>query len=121
MRNNRTSIHGLLSGQRPPPFFMTYKNLFLLALLSTVHPVTAQYPKVSQEIAAQAHAARAAANQRSDEAWAKALPLIKEWEAKGKPYIPGAAKPGDLPQAKIPAFPGAWGGGMYSFGGRGGK
>ena len=30
-------------------------------------------------------------------------------------------EPKDLPQAKIPAFPGAWGGGMYSFGGRGGK
>ena len=47
--------------------------------------------------------------------------LIQEWEAKGKPYLPGAAEPKDLPQAKIPAFPGAWGGGMYSFGGRGGK
>ena len=31
------------------------------------------------------------------------------------------AKPSDLPQAEIPAFPGAQGGGMYSFGGRGGK
>ena len=29
--------------------------------------------------------------------------------AKGKPYIPWAAKPDDLPQAKIPAFPGAEG------------
>jgi hypothetical protein len=49
------------------------------------------------------------------------LPIIKEWEAKGKPWLPGAAQPKDLPQAKIPAFPGAWGGGMYSFGGRGGR
>ncbi|MCC5804716.1 MAG: hypothetical protein JJU00_00180 [Opitutales bacterium] len=29
--------------------------------------------------------------------------------------------PGDLPQADIPAFPGAEGGGKYSFGGRGGR
>jgi hypothetical protein len=43
-------------------------------------------------------------------------------EAKnGKPYIPWASRPADLPQAGIPAFPGAEGGGMYSFGGRGGK
>jgi hypothetical protein len=52
---------------------------------------------------------------------AKVTPEIKEWEKKGKPFIPWASKPEDLPQAKIPAFPGAEGGGMYSFGGRGGK
>ncbi|WP_197530605.1 hypothetical protein [Bythopirellula polymerisocia] len=38
-----------------------------------------------------------------------------------KPFIPWAKKPGDLPQASVPAFPGAQGGGMYSFGGRGGR
>jgi hypothetical protein len=48
-------------------------------------------------------------------------PVIVEWEAKGKPFIPWAALPSDLPQAKVPAFPGAEGGGKYSFGGRGGK
>jgi len=51
----------------------------------------------------------------------KLKPQIEEWGKKGKPYIPWAAKPEDLPQAKVPAFPGAEGGGMYSFGGRGGK
>ena len=66
-------------------------------------------------------ARRQAATARSDAAWEKAQPAIKAWAAKGKPYIPWAAKPEDLPQAKIPAFPGAEGGGMYSFGGRGGK
>ena len=54
--------------------------------------------------------AEAETEQRSDEAWQRALPIVKEWEAKGKPYIPWAAKPEDLPQASIPAFPGAWGG-----------
>jgi hypothetical protein len=81
----------------------------------------AQYPNVSSEIAAEANQRKAAADKRSDEAFAQALPVIKAGEAKGKPYLPGAAEPGDLPQAKIPSFPGAWGGGMYSFGGRGGK
>jgi len=79
------------------------------------------YPKVPADIMEAARAEHAAAEKLSDEAFQRALPVIKEWEAKGKPYIPSAAKPEDLPQAKIPAFPGAWGGGMYSFGGRGGK
>jgi hypothetical protein len=57
----------------------------------------------------------------SDEAWAKALPIIEKEAKEGKPYIPWAERPTDLPQAKIPSFPGAEGGGMFSFGGRGGK
>ena len=81
----------------------------------------AQYPHIPSNIGAEAKARQSAADARSDEAFQKALPIIKQWEAKGKPYLPGAAKPSDLPQAKIPAFPGAWGGGMYSFGGRGGQ
>lgn len=48
-------------------------------------------------------------------------PAIAEWAKRGKPFIPWAAKPEDLPQAKVPAFPGAEGGGKFSFGGRGGK
>lgn len=95
----------------------------MLVMISAVliGPAHAQYPSVPKAIAAEAVAKMAAADKRSDEAFARALPVIKEWAAKGKPYLPGAAEPKDLPQAKIPAFPGAWGGGMYSFGGRGGK
>ena len=52
---------------------------------------------------------------------ANIAPQLAEWEKKGKPFIPWASKPEDLPQAKVPAFPGAEGGGKYSFGGRGGK
>src|SRR5436190_22814099 len=81
----------------------------------------AQYPKVPPDVQSEAKQKTAAADARSDEAWAAALPTIKQWEANGKPYIPWAAKPDDLPQAPIPALPGAQGGGMYSFGGRGGK
>jgi hypothetical protein len=48
-------------------------------------------------------------------------PVIAEWARKGKPFIPWASRPEDLPQAKVPAFPGAEGGGKFSFGGRGGR
>jgi hypothetical protein len=57
----------------------------------------------------------------SDKKWEKILPIIEKDTQHGKPFIPQAAKPGDLPQAAIPAFPGAEGGGAYAFGGRGGK
>jgi pectate lyase len=81
----------------------------------------AQYPKVPKEVQRAEDERREAYEKPEDEAWDKAQPELAKWAEKGKPYIPGAAKPTDLPQAKIPAFPGAWGGGMYSFGGRGGK
>lgn len=94
----------------------------LAALVCAAPALYAQgYPKVPAAIQAAANAEKAAYDKLSDEAFARALPEIQAWAAKGKPYLPGAAKPEDLPQAKIPAFPGAWGGGMYSFGGRGGK
>jgi len=79
------------------------------------------YPKVPHDLQAAADKQKDAADKRSDDVFAHALPEIEAWAAKGKPYIPSAGEPGDLPQAKIPAFPGAQGGGIYSFGGRGGK
>src|ERR1700735_432772 len=42
-------------------------------------------------------------------------PALVEWGKRGKPFIPWASKPEDLPQAKVPAFPGAEGGGKFSF------
>ena len=60
-------------------------------------------------------------NRHQQEVISNAAPVLAEWAKKGKPFIPWASKPNDLPQAKVPAFPGAEGGGMYSFGGRGGK
>lgn len=53
--------------------------------------------------------------------WQKLEPELQEWAKKGKPYLPRAVFPGDLPQADVPAFPGAEGAGKFSFGGRGGK
>lgn len=95
-------------------------TLTLALFAACVLSAHAQYPRVPKAIADEAAARQKAADQLSDEAFAKALPVIREWAARGKPYLPGAAEPKDLPQARIPAFPGAWGGGMYSFGGRGG-
>ncbi|HEY2880869.1 MAG TPA: hypothetical protein VGJ15_00515 [Pirellulales bacterium] len=63
----------------------------------------------------------AAEDKLEAETWAKVLPVVLEQAKAGKPYIPGAGKPEDLPQADIPAFPGAEGAGRFSFGGRGGK
>jgi pectate lyase len=94
---------------------------FLMAAAVGPLDANAQYPHVPGDVRREAERKMAESQRRSDAAWEKALPAIEEWAAKGKPYIPSAAKPSDLPQAEIPAFPGAQGGGMYSFGGRGGK
>jgi hypothetical protein len=56
-----------------------------------------------------------------DEAWERIQPELEAWGKKGKPYISRVLQVEDLPQAEIPAFPGAEGGGMFSFGGRGGR
>jgi len=81
----------------------------------------AQYPRVNNSIKSEEAEKQSAAWEQSQDAWIKALPIVQAGETNGKPYIPWAAKPSDLPQASIPAFPGAWGGGMYSFGGHGGR
>ncbi len=94
----------------------------VLALVQAAPLAQAQgYPNVPGDIMEASQKERAEAARLSNEAWSRALPEIEAWTKKNKPYIPSAAKPDDLPQAKIPSFPGAWGGGMYSFGGRGGK
>jgi hypothetical protein len=81
----------------------------------------AQYPQVPHDIQAVADQRKKMSDDHSDEMWAKALPRVEADAKAGKPYLPWAAKPEDLPQADIPAFPGAEGGGRFSFGGRGGK
>jgi hypothetical protein len=98
------------------------KCLFLIgAIAFTGISSFAQYPTIPKAMEDSAERVMAEVKQLSDKAWEKALPVIEADEKKGKPFVPWAAKPGDLPQAKIPAFPGAEGGGAFSFGGRGGK
>lgn len=94
--------------------------IFILGVLST-SLVKAQYPKISDEDKRKEKELMDETWRRSNEAWAKAWPIVEAEAKAGKPYIPWAARPYDLPQANIPAFPGAEGGGAYSFGGRGGK
>src|SRR2546430_6572757 len=63
----------------------------------------------------------AAQKQHEEDVWKKIEPEVLAWASKGKPYLPHAILPSDLPQAAVPAFPGAEGAGRFSFGGRGGK
>src|SRR3970040_2948938 len=96
--------------------------LFILFLLFLANVKSfAQYPKLSAEVQAKEKAIKDEANKLSDEAWEKALVIIEQEAKQGKPYIPWASRPNDLPQATIPAFPGAEGGGQYIYGGRGGN
>jgi hypothetical protein len=59
--------------------------------------------------------------QHEQEVLTNIAPQLEEWAKKGKPFYAGAIVPSDLPQASVPAFPGAEGAGKFSFGGRGGK
>jgi len=101
--------------------YLVKKLYSALLLIGTVMVANAQYPEIPSAVQRSADSLLNAARIHSDEAWALALPIIKAEARQGKPYIPFAAKPDDLPQSDIPAFPGAEGGGKYSFGGRGGK
>ena len=100
-----------------------FKKLFLIAIVFCCSNKTiAQYPDIAPEIQKAADSLLNAARKHSDSAWQMAYPVIEEEAAKyQRPFVPWAARPVDLPQASIAAFPGAEGGGKYSFGGRGGK
>jgi len=95
--------------------------VFIVTLTFIKGTVYAQYPKVPDSVKQETKKMMNKARAHSDAAWEKALPAIEKEAAEGKPYVPWAKRPTDLPQAEIPAFPGAEGGGMYTFGGRGGK
>lgn len=99
-------------------FVLTASVLLAVGMMQTAK---AQYPKVSNEDKAKSEALLKAAEQRSDSIWKLVLPIVQDQAKHGRPYIPWAARPTDLPQAEIPAFPGAMGGGEYAIGGRGGK
>jgi hypothetical protein len=98
-----------------------FRNVLFIAAVGLVQPALAQYPTIPADVKKWSDSLLEAERIHSDEAWAKALPIITQEAKQGKPYIPWAARPYDLPQSNILAFPGAEGGGAYSFGGRGGK
>jgi hypothetical protein len=102
---------------------MKQKITLMLVIILTFHikHAFAQYPDVPAKVQAEAEALIKETYRKSDSAWAVAYPVVDYDATHGKPYVPWAARPTDLPQSKILAFPGAEGGGAYSFGGRGGK
>lgn len=81
----------------------------------------AQYPNIPADIKKASDDMMKEATRQSDIAWEKAKLIIEKEAKQGKPYVPWAHRPTDLPQSSLLAFPGAEGGGAYSFGGRGGK
>ena len=81
----------------------------------------AQYPQVTEEAKHYADSLNKTCKAHRDSVWQAALPIVIREAKEGRPYVPWASRPYDLRQATIPAFPGAEGGGMYTFGGRGGK
>ena len=98
------------------------KKLTIIAcLLLTAIAAQAQYPQLTEEAAKLIESLEKQGNAHADSAWQAAFPIVVEEAKQGRPYVPWASRPYDLRQAKIPAFPGAEGGGMYTFGGRGGK
>ncbi|OYP48131.1 polysaccharide lyase [Prevotella sp. P3-120] len=99
-------------------------SVLMAAMAATLlFPATAkaQYPQITQEAKKLIDSLENKWQAHSDSAWAVAFPIVVKEAQEGKPYVPWASRPYDLRQAKIPAFPGAEGGGMYTFGGRGGK
>ena len=95
--------------------------MFMVAPMTPFSQVKAQYPDVPKDVQDATKKMMDDEQKLSDEAWEKAYPIVKAEAEQGRPYIPWAARPTDLPQAQIPSFPGAMGGGAFSFGGRGGK
>lgn len=97
------------------------KLLIFAVIFIAANKSQAQYPDIPKDVQRWSDSLMKAAKDHSDAAWIKAYPIIEEEAKHGRPYIPWAERPYDLPQAEIPAFPGAEGGGKFSFGGRGGK
>ncbi|WP_175633318.1 pectate lyase family protein [Pedobacter ghigonis] len=101
------------------------KNLLNLlvatALTLPVNYAFAQYPNIPADIKKSSDSMMKEAYHQSDIAWEKAKPIMEKEAKMGKPYIPWAGRPTDLPQSELLAFPGAEGGGAYSFGGHGGR
>src|SRR5258708_6309852 len=102
------------------------RNFFLIATLTAAafglaNPTFAQYPTIPDDVKAQSEAMLKEAYRRSDSAWQVAWPTVDNEAKHGKPYVPWAGRPTDLPQSTLLAFPGAQGRGAHSFGGHGGK
>jgi hypothetical protein len=100
----------------------SWNSIFgVIALCAIGNVAFAQYPVIPEAMEKKADSLLKSIEEKSELQFLKVKHIVDEEAKHGKPYIPWAAKPSDLPQAKTVAFPGAEGGGAYSFGGRGGK
>jgi hypothetical protein len=100
-----------------PKFTLTLTFLPVALLLATQVQAREKWPQPGPEDRARL----ARYQQHEDDVLTNIEPQLAAWAKKGKPSLPGAGNPDDLPQAGVPAFPGAEGGGEFSFGGRGGR
>lgn len=98
-----------------------FSLILAVATFGTGHTALAQYPVIPPAMETKADSILAVIQHNSDLQFEKIKPIIDRDAKNGKPFIPWAAKPSDLPQAKLLAFPGAEGGGAHAYGGRGGK
>ena len=73
------------------------KTLVSTAAFSVcVLPLMAQYPVIPDSVKVRAERQQAEIKRLSDEAWAKALPIVEQEAINGRPYKPWASKPSDL-------------------------
>lgn len=96
-------------------------SLILSFMLVATLPAWAQYPTIPDSAKVRGAQQQALWDSLDNVAWQKAVPTVMQDMLNGKPFVPWCATSEMLRQAPIPAFPGAIGGGRYSFGGRGGK
>ena len=91
------------------------KKVFLMAIAGLMGvTASAQYPDLTDEAKKLIEQQKNQWKQHADSAWEVAFPIVVKEAKEGRPYVPWAARPYDLRQAKIPAFPGAEGGGMFT-------
>ena len=98
-----------------------FRTAGVLVWVITGMNTLAQYPTIPEDVQKASDKYLSEAKAKALSAFEQSWPIIEKEAQNGRPYIPWAERPTDLPQADIPSFPGAEGGGMYSFGGRGGK
>lgn len=78
------------------------KKLFAVAALTAcVLPVAAQYPVIPDSVKIRGEQQQKEIDRKSDEAWAKALPVVMSEATQGRPYKPWASKPEDLIKSNI--------------------
>ena len=97
--------------KKPNMMYLSKRVLVFTGMILSVVVSFSQYPEVSGEDERRSDSLLRAARKHSDSAWAIAWPIIMQEAKQGKPFLEFANRPTDLPQADIPAFPGAEGGG----------